>query len=477
MKKYILLIVLSVLSVVGLAGFFALDNYTASAQFCGSTCHLMEPVYETWKKDKHKEKKVECVDCHYVHGERNTFEARFKALTELFIFLSKNPKEVHTRAKVRDESCVTSDCHPLDKLYAKKVDYKKHYDTEFKGILHQFDHKSHIEKTTKEVEKIRCTSCHMHTNKNKHFEVPKDLCFLCHFTRSRETVKDKENEGRNKCSLCHEISKKALVETEKPAEGEKPQKAITHQTIEEGKISCNSCHFGVTRVKIDVKKEFCAECHIDRVDEYTKKMEGKDGGKIMHETHVIKQTARCYHCHPTIEHKSAPLLEAVTTKCATCHPEPHLYQRQLLAGEGGKGMAKAYPIKHHNVKTICVGCHTKEAHDAKGRKIKAADEKNCVGCHNKEAGETMKKWIKDMAELLKEAKAVEKEAVEVLEEARGRVSEKELKKAIELIKKGRENLRLVDAGGGAHNKKFATLVLDTAIADFDAAIAELKPRK
>ena len=64
----------------------------------------------------------------------------------------------------------------------------------------------------------------------------------------------------------------------------------------------------------------------------------------------------------------------------------------------------------------------------------------------------MPKWIKDMADALKEAKAAEKEAIDAMEKAKGKAPEKELQKAIVLIKKGQENLRLVDAGGGAHNK-------------------------
>ena len=73
----------------------------------------------------------------------------------------------------------------------------------------------------------------------------------------------------------------------------------------------------------------------------------------------------------------------------------------------------------------------------KAEKIKQAEEKTCVDCHDKEAGEQMPKWIKDMAEALKEAKAAEKEAIDAMEKAKGKVPEKELQKAIALIKRDR----------------------------------------
>ncbi len=288
----------------------------------------------------------------------------------------------------------------------------------------------------------------------------------------------KENEGRNKCSICHEISKKAFVEAEKPLDGEKPQKPITHQTIEDGRISCNGCHFGVTRVKIDVKKEFCAECHIDKVDEYTKKMEGKDGGKIMHEAHVIKQTARCYHCHPTIGHKSGPLLEAVAANCAKCHPKPHAYQAMLIAGEGGRGVNKNYPIKHHDVKLICLGCHEREPVEGKeaAKEYVKVYAKTCVDCHlkDKDKENMFQKWKEDVQAELVLVKELEKKTLDAIESAKGKASAKSLNKALSLVKDGQYNIRVVQSGRGVHNKKYSMLLLAKAGQYFEEAAEELK---
>lgn len=486
----ILVVVLGILVVGGAISFVGVEKYTSRPEFCGLTCHIMEPYYETWKKDKHKtgkhskiKKDTTCVDCHYAPGEKLTLRAKAMAAGQLFNYLGKREEEVRLRAKVNDLACTTADCHPKENssqkdkdkenFFTKKIDYKKAYKLDYKGVLLPFTHKTHLEKTI-EGQKLHCASCHMHNDPDKHFNVPIELCFICHFRKA------KENEGRAKCSVCHEIPTKAFKE-KKPSGGEaddKSEKPVTHQTLEKAKVPCSSCHFEIVKgSKNDVSKESCVECHHIKGRKYIAKMYGKDGKKLMHDAHVAKQTARCFDCHQNIEHKNANYLDAAIQNCATCHPEPHLQQKLLLAGEGGKGIDKAYPIKHHDMKTNCMGCHTKEAYDAKGRKIKVADDKTCVDCHNKEAGETMKKWTKDMAEALKEAKAVEKEAIEALEKAKGGGTEKELQKAIASIKKGQDNLRLVDAGGGAHNKKFATLLLDTAIADFEEAIAALKTKK
>lgn len=199
--------------------------------------------------------------------------------------------------------------------------------------------------------------------------------------------------------------------------------------------------------------------------------------KLMHDAHITKQTARCVNCHQNIAHEKANYLDVTIQNCAICHPEPHLYQKLLIAGEGGKGIDKAYPVKHHDMKTNCLGCHTKDGHDEKGRKVKQGEEKTCIACHDKEAGEQGEKWKKDVADSLNDARDIEKRAIDAIEKAKGKVPATNLKKSLALLKNGQENLKIVDAGGGVHNKKYSMLLIDTAIDNLEAAIAELKPKK
>lgn len=189
---------------------FAAETYTSSSAFC-TKCHIMKTAVETWKKDKHTvgshskiEKDVDCIECHYAPGDKLNPRVKFRGLGQLFSYIATQDKEVRKRAVVNDASCLTSKCHPKENFFEKKIDYRSKYKTEYKGELVPFTHKMHDEKTI-EGQKLRCSSCHINNSTGKHFEVPKELCFLCHFRSA------KENEGRAKCSVCHVISKEPCV--------------------------------------------------------------------------------------------------------------------------------------------------------------------------------------------------------------------------------------------------------------------------
>ena len=126
------------------------------------------------------------------------------------------------------------------------------------------------------------------------------------------------------------------------------------------------------------------------------------------------------------------------------------------------------------MKTNCLGCHTKDGHDEKGRKVRVAETKSCVECHaDKEMEKQAKKWKRDISEELKVAREVEKEAVAAVEEAKGKLPEAVIKKVLALLKHGQENIRIVDAGGGVHNKKYAILLIDTGVQKFEAVKSEI----
>ena len=226
-----------------LAALLTAEHYTGSPEFCGLKCHIMKPNYDTWKKDKHSQpdkktgKITGCIDCHYKPGEKPTPKAKFRGLGQLFSYLATGDKEVRKRPSVSDLSCTTALCHPMDKLLVQQIDYKKKYETKYKGNLKAFEHKTHLEKVI-DGQKLQCTSCHLHQTRGKHFEVPKELCFICHFRKA------KENEGRAKCSVCHEIPEKPLQLVTSDVQGgkDKPKRPITHEILEKEKVACNRCH-------------------------------------------------------------------------------------------------------------------------------------------------------------------------------------------------------------------------------------------
>jgi len=425
----------------------------------------MKIAVTTWKKDKHTmgshskiEKDVECVECHYAPGDKWNPKVKFRGLGQLFSYIATKDEEVRKRAVVNDSSCLTEKCHPKENFFEKKIDYKTKYKTEFKGTLVPFTHKTHDEKTI-EGQELRCSSCHIHQSPGKHFEVPKELCFLCHFRSA------KENEGRGKCSVCHVISTETLkVKKEGKDAGESTSKPITHQGLEKAKVACGSCHLELVVGNVALKEDPCIECHHNPTPELVKTAKDK---KKMHDEHIAKQTARCSHCHQAIEHKKSPYLDATIRNCVTCHPEPHFDQKLLIAGEGGNGVGK-YPIAHHAMKTNCLACHTNDGHDKKGRRVRTAAVKSCVDCHgDKEMEKQPGKWKRDVSAELQAAREVEKEVIAAIEEAKGKLIASTLKKVTSLLKDGQENLRIVDAGGGVHNKKYAMLLIETALLKFD----------
>ncbi|MCL5807672.1 MAG: cytochrome c3 family protein [Deltaproteobacteria bacterium] len=459
------IMVVSVVAVI-----FAAERYTSSSTFC-TQCHIMKTAVETWKKDKHKtgshskiEKDVDCIECHYAPGDKMNPKVKFRGLGQLFSYIATGDKEVRKRAVVNDSSCMTAKCHPKENFFEKKIEYKTKYKTDYKGALVPFTHKTHDEKTI-EGQKLRCSSCHIHQSAGRHFEVPKELCFLCHFRSA------KDNEGRAKCAVCHVISKEAL-RAEKKEENTGENKAIpmTHQSLEKAKVACSSCHIELVMGKVEVKDDSCIECHHNPTPELMKTAKDK---KKMHEEHVTKQTARCFSCHQPLEHKKSPYLDAAIRNCATCHPEPHRDQKLLIAGEGGNGTGK-YPIAHDAMKTNCLGCHTKDGLDGKGRKVRVAEMKSCVECHaDKELEKQAKKWKRDVSEELKAAREVEKEAISAIEEAKGKLPDSVVKKALSLLKDGQEMKASLIAGGGVHNKKYAMLLIETGLQKFESIKLEL----
>ena len=470
------LVVLVLLAAGLLAVMLVAEKHTGTPEFCGLQCHIMKPNYDAWKNDQHSKpgketgKVTVCVDCHYKPGERPTTKAKFKGLGQLFSYLSTGEKEVWKRAAVSDTSCSVSGCHPLDKHVAKPLDYIKKYATEYKGKLKPFTHKTHFDKAI-DGQKLHCTSCHYHNSQKKHFEVSMDLCFLCHFRKA------KENEGRAKCSVCHEIPDKPLEMKKVAGDGgdDKPKKPITHKELEAAKISCNRCHLEMVMGSTKIKTDYCKECHHYPTPELLAK--GKDK-IIMHTEHVTKHTARCTQCHETINHKKSSYLDTAVQNCAACHPEPHFYTKKLLAGVGsvGVGTQEKYPSLMHSFGTTCTGCHQKDARDAKGNKVMKGSNKSCAACHHNDPKyEKMTiQWAKDIVDAVAEAKLAEKAALEAVAGVQSIKPTPVYTKAVAKLKSGQENLRIVTAGGGVHNKKYAMLLLDMATQSFQEVAAELK---
>jgi nitrate/TMAO reductase-like tetraheme cytochrome c subunit len=443
-KRKIFLLIFIVIIAFVITGVFTAEHYTSLPEFCGS-CHIMKKAHKSWEESKHRN--VKCVECHYAPGESHALKAKFKGLGQLFTYLATEENKVRKPTVINDLSCMTAKCHPQQKLKEDKMIYKERI---------YYIHKTHFDQTI-EGQKLHCDTCHQHVTPERHFQVPKVACFLCHF-------KDVQfNKGRGKCSLCHEIPTKPLQKQK--TEGNDEEKPVTHQSLDEANVPCQSCHYELIRGQGRIIQEKCFVCH-----DYSEEMLLQSSNrKLMHEQHVAEQNANCFECHePILHRKEQAFLNPVRENCFVCHPDHHKYQLLLIGGERKEGVMEA-PGLMYDVKTNCIGCH-KEEKTVDGQKVLTGSAKTCAACHTPKHEGMVKEWIDKATEELKVAKEIEKEAKEAIVNAKGKVSSEKYNKALEMFIAGQENLSIVEYGGGVHNKKYSVVLLDAAIDNFEDLI-------
>ncbi len=194
---------------------------------------------------------------------------------------------------------------------------------------------------------------------------------------------------------------------------------------------------------------------------------------VMHEEHVEEQNARCFDCHRPIRHEQIEFLDPVREACFTCHPDHHNFQKQLLLGEERQDVINA-PGLMYDVKTNCIGCHTEERL-IKGEKVLDGSGEACVACHTGKHNTMLQEWKSKVKEELEYALDTEKDAEQAIKAAKNKVSTEKIDKAKRMLRKGQKNLRIVEYGGGVHNKKYSIVLLDSAMNNFEDLIELLTP--
>jgi hypothetical protein len=479
-------------------GSFSAMQYTSTPGFCGTTCHIMSKAYTSWQRDtKHSKSETKpetsCIQCHYAPGEKYTLKAQFKGLGQVFTYLAEpEVASVVKRPAVKDASCTVSACHPAESYLEKKiryinlspeskyraeVDLTKEYGSleeikQISGI--PFIHKTHDEKVV-EGQKMHCTTCHLHVTAQKHFEVPVEACFLCHFKNTES------NDGRAMCSLCHAIPTKPLqVQVAERSDRKPDEKPITHASLEESKVPCFSCHY-VIQGGGEVDREDCYECHdigdekrLAMIEKWEEGIPAADK-KLMHEKHIAEQNANCFQCHGSMEHRQLEQTDdLIVQNCSSCHKGTHLYQRQLIAGDVLKSEAVT-PALMVEVSTNCLGCHLKLSYNPqKGDLLAKADAESCMACHTEKHKAMLQEWQDKMKQELTIADEIENEAQEVIARAKGKVAKETVRKAETMFKEGEEYLNIVRYGNGVHNKKYAITLIDYALNRYEDMIDYLE---
>jgi nitrate/TMAO reductase-like tetraheme cytochrome c subunit len=484
-------VAISIFAVVMLAAYGGVEYYTSSSEFCGGSCHnAMDEQYQAWQNNHHHAKnndkgvQAECIDCHFLPGEKNSLKAKFEGARHLFAYLYDKNAPLPIRPKIPDGACLQSGCHATANFEDKELP--------FAGKA-KFKHKVHFTDKALDGQKLTCDTCHFKVTAEKHFEVPKEICYLCHLKLEKPTLEKVAaadsakpiqkisfagrpaidfNEGRSRCGICHTIPTKSLQAQLK--KGDALTKPITHQSIKKAGVACESCHFEVVKGHGEIETgnvvaNGCLTCH-NRSKELLVKA---TDGKLMHDSHVNGNKADCFDCHNVIEHRNrTDHLDFVREDCLLCHQDQHKYQKLLLAGTPINENVSATPHLMFNVNVNCMGCHLKKT-VSNGHSVRTGAPETCVACHTDQHRKMVADWQKQVDEEVTGAEEVEAEALQALKQAEGKLAGDKFKQASAMIAKGSEYLDIVRFGNGVHNKKYAITIIDQAFAQFDDAIALL----
>jgi nitrate/TMAO reductase-like tetraheme cytochrome c subunit len=425
------LLILAIL-LVGGAGW-----YTSRPEFCRS-CHVMEPYYHSWEQSSHSH--VSCIECHFAPGFGGKLRGKMLGLVQLakYVTASEGPRPA---AEIPDASCLRSGCHET-RLLSGKVD--------FHGIA--FDHTPHLG-DLRRGKKLRCTSCHSQIVQGKHMTVTLSTCFLCHF---KEGV---FNEGLGACTRCHQIPDKKF-----DLGG---GVMFSHDLAYERGVDCANCHGDLIRGRGEVPRERCGVCH-NRPEDLAK----IDDHEFLHRTHVTDHKVDCLDCHLTIDHSLDRMkIEHAASDCASCHPDHHRDQVNMLRGMGGKSI----PSQSNgmlSVRVECRTCHRFKKEGPTGSVLWKASIEVCTSCHEPSALPRFQAYQERLKAGLAEMEASATRASDALKSAKlGTDQSAGLAKRLETVQ---HDLAFLRTANGIHNVHYATSLTSAAVERLTAICRELK---
>jgi predicted CXXCH cytochrome family protein len=420
---------LALVFAIGVVGMLFAMQISSTPKFCGSTCHIMKPYYESWSRSKHNQ--IACVECHISPGITAELRKKYEALSMVAKYFT-GTYGTKPWAEVDDAACLR--CHERRLLEGKDV---------FNNVL--FDHPPHLTETRRGL-KLRCTSCHSQIVQGSHIAVTSSTCALCHFKGNRV------NEGTGRCLLCHQIPDRVV--TVEAA-------SFDHSQVGRLDMNCSLCHGNVVRGDGGVPRERCLTCH-NQADRLARIGE-KD---FLHRQHVTDHKVDCTYCHSEIEH-GRPRAETahapVSGGCESCHGSGHNPQQNLYAGIGGRGVPRM-PGPMYVAGVTCQGCHnpafSAEAASTSlsGPRSQRAGEVSCMSCHGPEFRSIYQAWKTGVDERV----GAMRRQLEQTVGAMGLDPPDPWRDA-------RHNFELVERGKGIHNVNFSYALLEKAHEQMNAA--------
>lgn len=449
----------------------------------------MTEQYDAWKANTHHADhndngtQAECVDCHFLPGEHKSLKAKYEGLRHLAAYLYDKDAPLPIRPIIPDGSCLQAGCHDKQSVASTEIQFTEKV---------RFKHDVHFGEDALNGQPVFCSTCHMKVSEEKHFEVPADICFLCHLKLDKpvlETAQMAEvgidrileisfadrpstdfNQGASRCEICHTIPTEPL-QRQLTEEDMLTKEVITHQTITEASVPCESCHFEIVKGAGDiivgnVVSNGCLRCH-NRSEELVRVAEDE---RMMHDRHIPTRKAACFDCHNAVEHKNrTDHLDFVRNDCQLCHADQHKFQKLLLAGTPVDENLSSTPHLMFDVNVNCLGCHLKKT-VSEGHAVRSASGDTCIACHTDRHGEMLENWGVEVAHEVSDVAAFEKEVAQMLEDARGDLGAETYQKIEGALNQAKDLLDIVRVGNGVHNKKYSIMIIDEVFGKLDEVV-------
>ncbi|HLE57287.1 MAG TPA: cytochrome c3 family protein [Rhodothermia bacterium] len=416
-------------------------QYTSRPGFC-TTCHYMEPFYQSWAESSHSE--VTCTACHFPPGIMGTVHGKLAGLEQVVSYMMSSYTRRKPWAEIDDASCLQSGCHATRTLQGKVT---------FKNVV--FDHEGHLGELRRGKE-LRCTSCHSQVVQGEHILVTETACFLCHLKEYDEPVPGgpaaPESAALGDCKTCHDWES---IPPEHLADFR-----FDHSLVVEQDLDCTKCHNQTIVGDGFVPQDNCYSCHFeaDRLEKY-------DDSELLHRVHISENKIECTQCHLRIQHKIERITAESKLECETCHSSTHAEQLALFTGKAAHGL-EGEPNPMLEAGLNCSSCHLFHEQLLGEAEVRRASPKSCEGCHGEGYDNLLRLWSETastkLANLSREIGRVER-SIAPLAPAKKAEAEAQVQEA-------RYAAHLLEVGKSVHNMQFADQLIGRSFQKLNAAL-------
>lgn len=411
-------------------------EYTSRPAFC-TTCHYMEPFYQSWAESSHSG--VTCTKCHFPPGIEGTIRGKLAGLEQVVSYMTSSYTRRKPWAEIEDSSCLQSGCHEARKLEGKVV---------FHNVV--FDHRSHLGELRR-GKQLKCTSCHSQVVQGEHILVTETACFLCHLKES-DNPEFVENEKLGNCKTCHDW---ASVPKEHLADFR-----FDHTQVVERGLECTKCHSQTVIGDGYVPRDNCNSCHFEAA-----RLEKYDDPDLLHRVHIAEHKIECTQCHLRIQHKIQRVSAEAGLECKTCHSSTHAEQLELFTGKAGHGL-RGTPNPMMEAGLNCSSCHIFHEQLIGQAEVKRASSKSCEGCHGKGYDHLLKLW-QESAETKLDSLTRD---IHRVERSIARVSSKKKAEATAQVNEAKYAAHLLEVGKSVHNVRFANQLIGVSFEKLNSAL-------